>query len=148
MGIKLDTLKSGRGRHPGTSLAEINVIPLVDIMLVMLIIFMVTAPMMQTGIGVDLPRAETESAPAEDGLTLTVTKDMHIYVGDSIININLLEGRLLEHFYGQEKKVVYIKGDEGLPYGFIVNILDIAKKAGVEVIGLVTDPPEEKKPRR
>lgn len=148
MGIKPESLKSGRGGRAGTSLAEINVIPLVDIMLVLLIIFMVTAPMMQTGIGVDLPRAETESAPAEEGLTLTVTKDMYIYVGDSLVNINLLEGRLLEHFYGQEKKVVYIQGDENLPYGFIINILDIAKKAGVEVIGLVTDPPEEKKRRR
>jgi len=64
----------------GTSLSEINITPLVDVMLVLLIIFMVTAPMMQSGIGVNLPQAETESAPSEEGLTLTITKDRYIHM--------------------------------------------------------------------
>ena len=134
-------------RAIGTSLSEINVTPLVDVMLVLLIIFMVTAPMMQTGIGVDLPRAETESAPAEEGLTLTITKDRYIHIGDNPINIFLLENKLNEYFYGKDKKVVFIRADVAIPFGFFINVLDVAKKAGVEVIGVVTQPLEEEKRR-
>ena len=134
-------------RDIGTSLSEINMIPLIDVMLVLLIIFMVTAPMMQSGIGVNLPQAETESAPADEGLTLTVTSDRFIHIGDDPINIFLLENKLNEYFFGKEKKVVFIRADESLPYGYIINILDVTKKAGVEVVGLVAQPLEEKKRR-
>lgn len=128
-------------RQLGTSLSEINVTPLVDVMLVLLIIFMITAPMIQSGINVNLPQAETESTPAEEGLTLTITKDKYIHIEDSVINQFLLEQKLKDYFHGKEKKIVFIRGDESLPYGFIIRILDIAKKAGVEV-ALVTEPPD------
>jgi biopolymer transport protein ExbD len=128
----------------GTSLSEINVTPLVDVMLVLLIIFMVTAPMMQSGIGVNLPQAETNSSPAEEGLTMTITQDRYIHIGESPINIFLLENKLKEYFYGKERKVVFIKADENLPYGYVINILDVTKKAGVEVVGLVVKPIEER----
>lgn len=134
-------------RRLGTSLSEINVTPFVDVMLVLLVIFMVTAPMIQSGISVNLPQAETESTPAEVGLTLTITKDKYIHVENSVINQFLLEQKLKEYFYGKEKKIVFIRADESLPYGFIMRILDISKKAGVEITGLITRPiePEEKK---
>ena len=125
-------------RQLGTSLSEINVTPFVDVMLVLLIIFMVTAPMIQSGISVNLPQAETGSTPAEQGLTLTITKDKYIHMEDSVINQFLLEPKLKEYFYGKEKKIVFIRGDENLPYGFIMSILNIAGKAGVEDIALVT----------
>ncbi len=128
----------------GTSLSEINVTPLVDVMLVLLIIFMVTAPMMQSGIGVNLPQAETNSSPAEEGLTMTITQDRYIHIGESPINIFLLENKLKEYFYGKERKVVFIKADESLPYGYVINVLDVTKKAGVEVVGLVVKPIEER----
>ena len=133
-------------RSLGTSLSEINVTPFVDVMLVLLVIFMVTAPMIQSGISVNLPQAETKSTPAELGLTLTITKDKYIHVENSVINQYLLEQKLKEYFYGKEKKIVFIRADESLPYGFIMRILDISKKAGVEVTGLITRPiePEEK----
>jgi biopolymer transport protein TolR len=133
-------------RRLGTSLSEINVTPFVDVMLVLLVIFMVTAPMIQSGISVNLPQAETESTPAEVGLTLTITKDKYIHVENSVINQYLLEQKLKEYFYGKEKKIVFIRADESLPYGFIMRILDISKKAGVEITGLITRPiePEEK----
>jgi biopolymer transport protein TolR len=133
-------------RSLGTSLSEINVTPFVDVMLVLLVIFMVTAPMIQSGISVNLPQAETESTPAELGLTLTITKDKYIHVENSVINQFLLEQKLKEYFYGKEKKIVFIRADESLPYGFIMRILDISKKAGVEITGLITRPiePEEK----
>lgn len=136
-----------RRRQLGTSLSEINVTPFVDVMLVLLIIFMVTAPMMQSGIGINLPQAETESAPAEEGLTLTITEDKYIHMENSVINQFLLEQKLREYFYGKEKKIVFIRGDENLPFGFVMRILDITKKAGIEQVGLVTRPwePEEKK---
>ncbi len=131
----------------GTSLSEINVTPLVDVMLVLLIIFMVTAPMMQSGIGVNLPQAETESAPAEEGLTLTITKDRYIHMEDSAVNQFLLEQKLKEYFYGKEKKVVFLRADESLNYGFVIHVMDIIKKAGVEVLGLVSEPIEPKRKR-
>ncbi|UCE22718.1 MAG: biopolymer transporter ExbD [Candidatus Aminicenantes bacterium] len=144
MALKTSSL---RRRQLGTSLSEINVTPFVDVMLVLLIIFMVTAPMMQSGIGINLPQAETESAPAEEGLTLTITEDKYIHMENSVINQFLLEQKLREYFYGKEKKIVFIRGDENLPYGFVMRILDITKKAGIEQVGLVTRPwePEEKK---
>ncbi len=136
-----------RRRQLGTALSEINVTPFVDVMLVLLIIFMVTAPMMQSGIGIRLPQAETESSPAEEGLTLTITEDKFIHMENSVINQFLLEQKLREYFYGKEKKIVFIRGDENLPFGFVIRILDITKKAGIEQVGIVTRPlePEEKK---
>ena len=131
-------------RELGTSLSEINVTPLVDVMLVLLIIFMVTAPMMQSGIGINLPQAETESMPAEEGLILTITKDRYIHIEDSVINQFLLEQKLKEHFFGKERKIVFLQADEALPYGFVMHILDITKKAGVEVVGLVVEPLESR----
>ncbi len=134
-------------KEVGTSMSAINVTPLVDVMLVMLIIFMVTAPMMQSGIGVNLPQAETRSTPADEGLTLTITSDRYIHLQDQVINQFLLEDKLKEYFVGQEKKVLFLKADQDLPYGFVITVIDIAKKAGVEVVGLVTDPVDEKNRR-
>ena len=149
MALNVGPLPRGRSRRRsiGTSLSEINVTPFIDVMLVLLVIFMVTAPMMQSGIGVNLPQAESESAPADEGLTLTVTKDKFIHLGGTVVNIHLLEKRLNEYFYGKRKKVVFLQGDEDIPYGFIIDILDVAKKAGVEVVGLITEP-EEKPSKR
>lgn len=135
--------RPGHRRQFGTSLSEINVTPFVDVMLVLLVIFMVTAPMIQSGISVNLPQAETDSTPAEEGLTLTIKADRYIYIENSIINEFLLEQKLKEYFFGKEKKIVFIKGDESLPYGYVIRIMDIAKKAGVEVVGLMTRPPEK-----
>ncbi len=133
-----------RRRQLGTHLSEINVTPFIDVMLVLLVIFMVTAPLMQSGIAVNLPQAETESAPAEEGLTLIVTLDKYIHIGDSIININLLERRLREAYAGREKKVIYLKADEGLPLGYIVQVMDITRKAGIELIAFITEPIEKR----
>ena len=131
---------SSRKRQVGTHLSEINVTPFIDVMLVLLVIFMVTAPMMQSGIGVNLPQAETDTKPAEEGLTLTVTKDQYVHIGDSTININLLERRLTEYFYNKPKKVVYLQIDKDVPWGVGVRVMDITKKAGVELVGVITEP--------
>lgn len=130
-------------RRIGTSLSEINVTPFVDVMLVLLIIFMVTAPMIQSGIGVNLPQAETDAVPAEEGLTLTITKDRYIHIEDSVINQFLLEQRLKEYFFGKDKKIVYVRADEDLTYGFVIRIIDLVKKAGVDFVALIVEPIEQ-----
>lgn len=141
MGLSTQSLPSAsRKRQVGTHLSEINVTPFVDVMLVLLVIFMVTAPMMQSGIGINLPQAETDSKPAEEGLTLTVTKDQYVHIGDSTININLLERRLIEYFMNKPKKVVYLQIDKDVPWGVGVRVMDITKKAGIELIGVITEP--------
>ena len=141
MGLSAQSLPSAsRKRQVGTHLSEINVTPFVDVMLVLLVIFMVTAPMMQSGIGINLPQAETDTKPAEEGLTLTVTKDQYVHIGDSTININLLERRLTEYFANKPKKVVYLQVDKDVPWGVGVRIMDITKKVGIEIIGVMTEP--------
>ena len=149
MALSTPSLPSGsRKRQVGTHLSEINVTPFIDVMLVLLVIFMVTAPMMQSGIGVNLPQAETDSKPAEEGLTLTVTKDQYVHIGESTININLLERRLTEYFYNKPKKVVYLQVDKDVPWGVGVRIMDITKKAGIELVGVITEPIDVKDKRR
>ena len=134
-----------RRKELGTTLSAINVTPFVDVMLVLLVIFMVTAPMMQTGIGVNLPKAETRSAPAEEGVIISISKDRYIYVFDSIINEFLLGQRLKEYFMGKEERVVFIRGDEDLSYGYMINVLDIVKQAGVDKIGLIVEPKDRER---
>jgi biopolymer transport protein TolR len=135
-------------REVGTSLSEINVTPLVDVMLVLLIIFMVTAPMLKMGIGVQLPQAETQSAPAEEGMILTITPDRFIHIEGQPVNINLLQTRLQQQLFNKESKVIFIQADESLNYGYVIRVMDIAKKAGVERVGLITEPPDRKKRRQ
>jgi biopolymer transport protein ExbD len=142
---KLPTVRAKR--DVGTALSEINVTPFVDVMLVLLVIFMITAPMMQSGIGVDLPTAETDTAPADEGLPITIKSDQSIYVGDAIININLLENRLSNAFYGKTKRIVFLRADKNVPFGFVIDVLDIVKKLGIETVGLMVQP-EEKRVRR
>lgn len=128
-----------RSTRLSSNLSEINVTPLVDVMLVLLIIFMVTAPMMHSGISVNLPAVETKTNPSSGGLVLTVTKDRYIYMGDQIINLYLLESRLKNYFFNKEKKIVFLKADKNLSYGYIISIMDIIKKAGVSTVGMIVD---------
>ena len=128
-----------------TNLAEINVTPLVDVMLVLLIIFMVTAPMMQSGIEVNLPSAETRSNPSPGGLVLTVTKDRYIYMENQIINLFFLESRIKSYFIGKDKKIVFLKADKDVPYGYMIDVMDVLKKAGIETVGLIVDIKKEEK---
>lgn len=149
MALKQLSLSPSKRGRLGTSLSDINVTPFIDVMLVLLVIFMVTAPLMQSGIGVNLPQAETQSAPAEEGLTIWITKDRFIQIEGGVININLLERRLRAYFQGKQKKIVFFGADEFVPYGFIIDTLDIIKKAGGETVGLLTEPIEPKtKPDR
>jgi biopolymer transport protein TolR len=123
-------------------MSEINVTPLVDVMLVLLIIFMITAPMMQSGINVNLPKVETKTNPSSGGLVVSVTKDRYIYMDDQVVNLYLLESKLKEYFYNKKKRVVFLKADKDLPHGYVTNVMGLLIKAGIETIGIIV---EEKK---
>lgn len=129
----------------GSSLAEINIIPLVDVVLVLLLIFMLTAPMMYRGIDVSLPKTGKGSKPAEmeERLILTLSKDQKVYLNEKEIAFDHL-GKKIQQVYGRRKdKTLYVKADKTLPYGFIIETMDQVQTAGVKKIGMVTEPKEE-----
>ncbi len=133
-----------KGRQLSSNLSEINVTPLVDVMLVLLIIFMITVPMMQSGITVNLPSAETKTNPSSGGLVLAITKDHFIYMDDKIINLYLLESRVKNYFFNKKKKIVFIKADKDVSYGYVISVMDVLKKAGIETVGMIVDQKERK----
>ncbi len=122
-------------------LAEINVTPLVDVMLVLLIIFIITAPMLVQGLNVNLPKQDAPSIAAESDkpLVLTLSTDRIIYLEDEPIHLELLGDRLGAALAGQPRPV-YVKADEDLPYGFVIKVLAVLDKVGVEQVGMVTLP--------
>jgi biopolymer transport protein TolR len=125
------------------SLAEINITPLVDVMLVLLIIFIVTAPMLVQGLQVELPRAAANPLPQKgaEPIILTLTRDRLVLIGDQPVHPKLLAGRLGPLLAGGPRPV-YLKGDQQLPYGFIIEVLATLNRMGVEEVGMVTVPPE------
>jgi biopolymer transport protein TolR len=126
------------------SLAEINITPLVDVMLVLLIIFIVTSPMLVQGLQVELPRQAASPIPqkAAEPIVLTLTRDRVVLLGDQPVHPKLLAQRLGPMLAGGPRPV-YLKGDQQLPYGFIVEILATLNRMGVEEIGMITAPPEK-----
>ena len=134
----------GGGRRVGTSLAEINIVPLVDVVLVLLLIFMLTAPMMYRGIDVNLPRAAAKPTAVEERLVLTVTKDRTLFLNDRRITPGGLEGTLRDAFRNRTDKTLYLKADAGLSYGAVVETMDMVRRAGIERLGMVTEPARER----
>ena len=127
----------------GGAITEINVTPLVDVMLVLLIIFMVTAPMLQTGVDVDLPEAKAQSIPDDEGkLILTVTKDKRVFLGKLQIQFDDLEKTLKNNAKLNADKEIYLHADKALLYGDVVKVMAAVKQAGVAKMGMVTDPLE------
>lgn len=140
MAIKADAGADGASRLR-SSLAEINVIPLVDVVLVLLLIFMLTAPMMYRGIDVNLPRSTSKPTAVEERLVLTLTKDRQLFVNERTqVTLPNLEIRLREILKDRADKTVFIKADKELSYGFVVETMDRIRKAGVEKVGMVTEP--------
>jgi biopolymer transport protein TolR len=134
-----------RDRHQTGTLSEINVTPLVDVVLVLLLVFMVTAPMMSRGIDVSLPTADQPQTQPEERITVSIDAQEHIFIGERSVNLRLLEDQLRSMMEGRSSKVVYLKADESLRYGRVVHVVDLIKKAGVDQIGFVYVLPQEKK---
>jgi biopolymer transport protein TolR len=122
-------------------MSDINVTPFVDVMLVLLIIFMVTAPMMMQGVNVSLPQATSKPLPAEtDQLIITITKDNQIFINDTQVTLNFLQERLKIIIENRINREVYLKADKRIAYGMVVRVMSEIKEAGVEKLGMVTEP--------
>jgi biopolymer transport protein TolR len=135
-------MSAGGGRETGT-LSEINVTPLVDVMLVLLIVFMVTAPIMQTGVDVDLPDAKAQTVPDDSGkLIVTMTKDKRVFIGKLEIPFADVETLLRNNAKVQTDREVYLHADTNLSYGDVVKVMAAIKLAGGDKMGLITDPLE------
>ena len=139
--MAITSLHLGSDQRPGGSaLSEINVTPFVDVVLVLLIIFIITAPMMLRGIDVKVPKTETKNVGPEERLMLTVTKDRAIYLDDQLITLPRLERVLVGLRERNPKAAVFLRADEGVAYGIVVKVMDAVKKAGIERLGMVTEP--------
>jgi len=122
-------------------MAEINVTPLVDVMLVLLVIFMVTAPMMQQGVQVNLPKADTKAmAPAEESVVVSIDKNGKVFIDKGEVPAGDLRTRLSTMFAARTKKEIFLKADAGVPYGEVVKTMADIKGAGIERLGMVTEP--------
>src|ERR1700730_1650286 len=139
--------RAGRGRRVASSLAEINVVPLVDVMLVLLIIFMITAPMIQRGIDVNLPVARRATQITGERVFVSVPlayRQSHIvYLGDEPIRVEILQERVRQKMENRSDKQVYLRGDGGVQLQELMDVFERLKGAGVENVGIVTKMPGE-----
>lgn len=141
--------ESGRRIRTGTVSADINVTPMADIMLVLLIIFMITTPLLQTGVTVNLPKAvnplENPKIDSEDAVIVAVTRDGNIYFGRQRVTQDELVSKLREKFASTGDKTMFIKGDTAASYGRFVEVVDLCRSSGVERIGLITEKERERR---
>jgi biopolymer transport protein TolR len=134
------TARSGGTSRTQTALAEINITPLVDVVLVLLLIFMLTAPVLQSGVEVAIPRTRSVNQLTEERQVITIDKEQNIYLQDKPINVNDLAARLKT---GKDK-IVYVRADERVPFGAFATVMDAIKHAGVTNISIVTQPLQQK----
>ena len=123
-----------------TSMSEINVVPLVDVVLVLLIIFMLTAPIIQSGIEVNVPKTKTVNELTKELLVVSINRKQQLFVGSDPININELELRLQARIKDSKSAMLYLRADEEVPFGTIARVMDRARQAGVTNINVVTQP--------
>ena len=139
-------MRTVRRRNPfgNKPMAEINVTPLVDVVLVLLIIFMVTAPMLQMGIDVNLPKVKSKSIDVpEEKLVLTITGAKEIYINKNRISLSDLRIKLENIFSSRIDREIFMRADKSIPYGFVIEVMSEVRKAGVDKLGMITEPPEE-----
>lgn len=128
-----------------TSLSEINVTPLVDVVLVLLIIFMVTAPVLQSGIEVNVPHTRTVKAISEERLVVSITSKQELFLGNDPVNINEIGQKLREKIRDPEGQAIYVRADENVPFGVFATVMDAVKASGITNVSIVTQPLKEGK---
>jgi biopolymer transport protein TolR len=132
------------GGRTQTSLAEINITPLVDVVLVLLVIFMLAAPVLQSGIEVAVPKTRTVKEITESRVVVTIAKDQQVYLGDKPVNIHDLAYKLQQSGKDPAHQVIYLRADERVPFGAFASVMDAVKQAGITNISVVTQPLETK----
>jgi biopolymer transport protein ExbD/biopolymer transport protein TolR len=127
-----------------TALSEINVTPFVDVVLVLLVIFMLTAPILESGIEVDLPKTKTVKVTSDEKVVITIDKHQTIYIGNDPVNFHSLGSRVLDNLHGAGDQPVFIRCDENAPFGAFAKVLDALKQAKLTNVNVVTEPLETK----
>jgi biopolymer transport protein TolR len=129
-----------RKRRTYDALHDINVTNLVDVVLVLLIIFMIAAPMMQAGIDIQLPRTKATPEDMGEGVVVTITKEQRIYIDERVTNLDRFEGILTDVSRKKGSQSVYLRADKDIPYGLVIQIVGKIKALGIQNLGLVTEP--------
>jgi biopolymer transport protein ExbD/biopolymer transport protein TolR len=131
------------GGRTQTSLAEINMTPLIDVVLVLLLIFMLTAPVLQSGIDVAVPKTRSVNQVTEERQVVTINKDQQVFLQDKVVNIHELPALLRAGSANPSKKIIYLRADERVPFGAFASVMDAVKQAGITNISIVTQPIEK-----
>lgn len=140
---------SGHPRRTGSRLSsDINVTPFVDVMLVLLIIFMVTAPVLQSGIEVEVPKTRTVKEITEERIVISIDKGQKIYLGNDPININQLGPTLVQRLRDPERRSIFLRSDENVPFGAVATVMDALMQSGITNVSIVTQPMNQQNERR
>jgi biopolymer transport protein TolR len=135
---------TGTNGRTQTSMAEINITPLVDVVLVLLVIFMLAAPVLQSGIEVAVPKTRTVKEISEQRMVVTIAKDQTVYLGDKTVNLHDLPVKLRQSGVDPAHQVIYLRADERVPFGAFASVMDAVKQAGITNISIVTQPVDTK----
>lgn len=127
-------------RQTDTSLSEINIVPFVDVMMVLLIIFMITAPILQSGIDVDLPKTQTVKEISDARLVVTIDRSQLVYLGDNPINIHDLGGKVRAQMQNPQSDPVFLRCDQTVPFGTFATVIDTLRQSGIQNVSIVTEP--------
>src|SRR5438270_13755129 len=128
-----------------TSMSEINVTPFVDVVLVLLVIFMITAPILQSGIEVAVPKTRSVKEITEERLVISIDRQQRVYLGNDPININEIGTKLREKLRDPARMTIYLRSDENVPFGAFATVMDAVKQSGITNVSIVTEPLESKK---
>ncbi len=139
------TTSNGRTQ---TSLADINITPLVDVVLVLLIIFMVTAPVLQSGIEVSVPKTRTVKEITEERLVITIDKSQRVFMGNDPVNINEIASKIRQKIRDPQHQSIFIRADENVPFGAFATVMDSVKQSGITNVSIVTQPLDQHGSRR
>jgi biopolymer transport protein TolR len=139
------TASNGRTQ---SSISDINVTPLVDVVLVLLIIFMFTAPVLQSGIEVNVPKTRTVKEITEERMVISINKQQRVFLGNDAININEIKSKLRQKIRDPQHQSVFIRADEDVPFGAFATVMDAVKGAGITNVSIVTQPLDQNASRR